>query len=90
MRLGIFAKTFARPDLAAPLDAVVAAGLDCVQFNYSCVGLGRLPERIGPRVASAAAVEIARHGLSLAAISGTFNMVDPNPAKRRQWILCVK
>jgi hypothetical protein len=45
MRLGIFAKTFVRPDLAATLDAVAACGLDSLQFNFSCSGLPNLQER---------------------------------------------
>jgi sugar phosphate isomerase/epimerase/pimeloyl-ACP methyl ester carboxylesterase len=83
MRLGIFAKTFARPDLAATLDAVAACGLDCVQFNFACAGLPSLPERIDPGVARQVASELQRRGLSMAAVSGTFNMIDPDPAKRR-------
>ena len=33
MRLGIFARTYTRPTLEAVLDAVLADGLDAVQFN---------------------------------------------------------
>ena len=83
MRLGIFAKTFARPNLAATLDAVAASGLDCVQFNFACAGLASLPEKIELGVASMIAGELLRRRLSVAAVSGTFNMIDPDPAKRR-------
>jgi sugar phosphate isomerase/epimerase/pimeloyl-ACP methyl ester carboxylesterase len=82
MRLGIFCKTFARPDLPANLDAVRDCGLDCVQFNFSCAGLPSLPEKIDLRLFSAVACELARHRISVAAISGTFNMIDPDLAKR--------
>jgi hypothetical protein len=34
MQIGIFAKTFVRPTLAATLDAVVEHGIGCVQFNF--------------------------------------------------------
>ncbi len=84
MRLGIFAKTFARPSLAATLDAVAACGLDCVQFNFSCAGLPSLPERIVPEMVSPIARELKRRRLSVAAVSGTFNMIGPDPAKRRE------
>jgi sugar phosphate isomerase/epimerase/pimeloyl-ACP methyl ester carboxylesterase len=84
MRLGIFAKTFVRPNLAATLDAVAACGLDSVQFNFSCAGLTGLTEKIDPRVVSAAACELQRRRLSVAAVSGTFNMIDPDPANRRE------
>jgi sugar phosphate isomerase/epimerase/pimeloyl-ACP methyl ester carboxylesterase len=84
MRLGIFAKAFVRPNLADALDAVVACGLDCVQFNFSCVGLPSLPEKIDRGVVSAAACELKRRHLAVAAVSGTFNMIDPDPARRRE------
>jgi sugar phosphate isomerase/epimerase/pimeloyl-ACP methyl ester carboxylesterase len=84
MRLGIFAKTFVRPELAATLDAVASCGLDCVQFNFSSAGLPSLPEKIDPRIVSVAVHELARRRLSVAAVSGTFNMIDPDLAKRRE------
>ncbi len=33
MQIGILSKVFVRPTLEAVLDAVAAAGLECVQFN---------------------------------------------------------
>jgi len=84
MLLGIFAKVFSRPNLAATLDAVAACGLDCVQFNFSCAGLPSLPEKIEPGIVGAAAGELKRRRLSVAAVSGTFNMIDPDAAKRRE------
>ncbi len=48
MRLGIFAKTFARPGLPEILAAVKSQGLDCVQFNLACVGLETVPARFPP------------------------------------------
>jgi sugar phosphate isomerase/epimerase/pimeloyl-ACP methyl ester carboxylesterase len=84
MRLGIFAKTFVRPNLADTLDAVAHGGFDCVQFNFACAGLPSLPERIDPRLVSAAACELKRRHLAVAAVSGTFNMIDPDPDRRRE------
>ena len=43
MELGIFAKTYRRPDVRATLDAVRALGLGCVQFNLECAGLLSMP-----------------------------------------------
>jgi sugar phosphate isomerase/epimerase len=83
MRLGIFCKTFPRPALGAALGAVRAHGLDCVQFNMACVGLPPLPDRIGDEVADAVRRETAARGITVAAVSGTFNMAHPDPARRR-------
>ncbi len=84
MRLGIFAKIFIRPTLAETLDAVAACGLDCVQFNFSCAGLLSMPDDIAPEALAAIACELRLRAFSVPAVSGTFNMIDPNLDRRRQ------
>ena len=83
MRIGIFAKVFARDDVAATFDAVREHGLDCVQFNLSVAGLPTLPDRIEPETAETVRHEAARRGIELAALSATFNLVDPSLERRR-------
>jgi sugar phosphate isomerase/epimerase len=75
MRVGIFARTYARPTLEAVLDAVLADGLDVVQFTPALLDG---PELEIERVASAH----ADRGLQIAAVSGTYNMAHPDPARR--------
>jgi sugar phosphate isomerase/epimerase len=82
MQLGIFAKTFVRPTLGATLDAVIEHGLNCIQFNFACVGLPSLPDRIEPELARMIQVETQRRGLSLSGVSATFNMIHPDEEKR--------
>ena len=82
MQLGIFAKTFVRPTLGEVLDAVVQHGLDCVQFNLACAGLPTLPERIAPGVAEEIHRELQQRAITMAAVSGTFNMIHPDLRKR--------
>jgi sugar phosphate isomerase/epimerase len=83
MRLGIFAKTFARTSLGEALDAVRAHGIGCVQFNMSCAGLPTMPEEIPSVVAERIRVALDGRDLTVAAVSGTFNMIHPDPGKRR-------
>lgn len=83
MELGIFARTFARPSVEATLDAVAAHGLNCVQFNLACAGLPTLPEVIEPALGDRIALAFEARGLRMAAISGTFNLIHPDPAHRR-------
>jgi sugar phosphate isomerase/epimerase len=78
MHLGIFAKTFSRPTLGATLDAIVAHGLAHVQFNLSCVGLPTLPDEIDEARCLEIATAFRDRRLTMAAISGTFNMCDPD------------
>jgi sugar phosphate isomerase/epimerase len=81
MELGIFAKTFPRPTLEQALDAVVSHGLTHIQFNMSCMGLATLPDKLDEGSCVWIAQSLRERGLSMAAISGTFNMVDPNVSR---------
>src|SRR6516164_7367249 len=80
--IGIFAKTFPRPTLEENLDAVARHGLSVVQYNLACAGLPSLPERIEPRLAQQIADAAAARGITVAAVSGTFNMIDPIRQRR--------
>lgn len=83
MRLGIFAKTFAgnapMPVLAAARDAGYAA----VQYNMACSGLAAMPDKIDPQTTVAIAQATAQTGVRIAAVSGTYNMIHPDPAVRQ-------
>ncbi len=82
MRLGIFAKTFPRSSLEETLDAVRAHEMGCVQFNMSCAGLRQMPEEIPPELADRILEEMNRRDLTMSAVSGTFNMIHPDPERR--------
>ncbi|MDB5351093.1 MAG: Xylose isomerase domain protein barrel [Planctomycetota bacterium] len=81
-RLGIFAKTFNRPTLGETLDAVCAHPIRIVQFNLSCAGLPTLPDHLEEAECKAVATAVRDRGLTMAAISGTFNPIDPDLARR--------
>lgn len=85
MELGIFSKTFVRPTLEASLDAVASHGLSAVQFNFAQVGLPTLPERLDPGFCAELAAAFRQRGLSLTAVSGTFNLIagDSRPQSNR-------
>jgi len=82
MQIGIMAKTFARPSLGATLDAVVAHGLFSVQFNLTCAGLPTLPDTLDAATAVAIHDQLAARGIAMAAVSGTFNLIHPDPVQR--------
>ena len=82
MRLGIFAKTFPRSSLEETLDAVREHEMGCVQFNLSCAGLRPMPEEIPPELADRIREEMDRRHLTISAVSGTFNMIHPDPERR--------
>ena len=84
MQLGIFARTFVRPSLDDTLDAVKSYGLDCLQFNFSCIGQPTLPESIDPALAFRIRTELEKRSLAMVAVSGTCNLIHPDPAQRAQ------
>jgi len=81
-RLGIFAKTFPGSDPAAVLAAVASAGYSCAQYNMTCSGLPSMPDSIDVRQATRVAEASARTGVAIVAVSGTYNMIHPDPRIR--------
>ena len=84
MRLGIFAKTFPGTTPDVVITAARAAGFSAVQYNMACSGLASMPDVIPPGIAES--VSTARHqaGVEISAVSGTYNMVHPDPMVRAQ------
>ena len=64
------------------LQAVKQAGYDVAQFNMACVGLPSMPETIAPSIAKEIATASSTSGVTIAAVSGTYNMIHPDPAIR--------
>ena len=87
MQLGIFARTFPRPTLEETFDAVVAHELHCVQFNMACVGLPSLPDYIASDVITRIHKEATSRQISIAAVSGTYNMIHPDLRQRQTGLL---
>jgi sugar phosphate isomerase/epimerase len=82
MRLGIFAKTFAGTDPLTVLQAAKGAGFAAVQYNTACSGLTAMPDALTHQQAAAVADASAATGMRIAAVSGTYNMIHPDPAVR--------
>lgn len=81
-RIGIFAKTFPGTEPRAVLAAVQSAGYDCAQFNLACAGLDATPLAVPEPVARAVAAAAQESGVHLAALSGTTNLIHPDPKAR--------
>jgi sugar phosphate isomerase/epimerase len=80
--IAIFAKAFRRPTLEGNLDVIRSHGIGVVQYNLSCAGLPTLPQHIEPLLAQRIGAAAASRRITLAAISGTFNMIDPVRERR--------
>lgn len=90
MKPGIFAKTFQRGTLEEVLDAMQSLGLSATQFNMACAGLTPLPEHISPELSRVIGDGLKQRGMSMSAVSGTFNMIHPHPAEREQGLKCLR
>jgi sugar phosphate isomerase/epimerase len=80
--IGIFPRTFTRPTLEATLDAVAGHGLRWVQFNMESVGPLDMPDRIPPATVERIRQASAAREIRIAALSGTYNMIHPDPRVR--------
>lgn len=87
MELGIFARTFPRPTLEQTLDQIADRGITHVQFNMSCAGSPTLPDRVDEDLCIWIARCFRERGLTMAAISGTFNVIDPNMIRLHENLL---
>jgi len=84
MQLGIHLGAFASRPFEQALDRAAAAGLECIHLNFKSLGLPPLPEQIDPAVCQRVSRETRARGLRVATLSGTFNMIHPDPQVRRQ------
>ncbi len=86
--IGILTTTFPDPpgsgnlSLESTLDTIAAHALGAVQFDLSCAGMPSMPDAIDPAAADHIRAALAARGISMAALSGTFNMIHPDPALR--------
>ena len=83
MQLGIFLKTFDRPTLEEALDAVEAHEFECVQFNMESAGLPTVPGQLDHALCEQIREAMADRNIRMAALSGTYNMIHPDPEERR-------
>ncbi len=82
MRLGIFARTFPGHEPAAVLRAVRAAGYGCTHLNLASAGLEAMPESVPPAALTAIAAASQKSGVAIESLSGTYNMIHPDPDVR--------
>jgi sugar phosphate isomerase/epimerase len=84
MNLGIFAKTFDGTTPLEVLSSARSAGYKTVQYNMACSGFGSLPLTIDEEAARAVNFASKETGVSIAAISATYNMIHPKLSEREK------
>jgi sugar phosphate isomerase/epimerase len=83
MEIGIYTRTFDRPTLEGTLDAVAAHGIHYVQFNFANAGVPTLPDQIDLALVDRVRAAMDARKIMFASVAGTYNMIDPDFARRR-------
>jgi sugar phosphate isomerase/epimerase len=93
-QLGVLTSEFERASLEETLDAVASHGIEAVQFQLGSavpsiplqsslrLGLDVLGEHLSPRLCEDIRRQLAKRGIVMAAVDGTFNMVHPDQDRR--------
>ena len=79
----LLATTFTTGTLEARLDAAKACGLSCVQMSMACANLPEMPDAIPAELPEKIRHEASARGITIASLTGTFNMTHPDPEHRR-------
>lgn len=82
--IGIFSRTYETGDLRDTYRRMTGHGICCTQFNLSNAGLPSLPEEIREEDLARIRSLTMEYGIRLDALSGTFNMIDPDETLRRK------
>ncbi|HEY3289950.1 MAG TPA: sugar phosphate isomerase/epimerase family protein, partial [Anaerolineae bacterium] len=62
--------------------AVLSHGIQVIQFNLSSAGLPSLPDSVPQQIGTEIANAAAKRHIRIAALSATYNMIDPNVEER--------
>ena len=84
MHIGILTNTFDTTSLDDTMRAVQRHGITHVQLELPSVGLSSMPDHFDRTHAQRIGNAFAQIGVSIAAVSGTFNMIHPDTSYRAQ------
>jgi sugar phosphate isomerase/epimerase len=88
MELGIFSRTYRPIGLDRIFARIAQDGYQTIQFNFSSAGLPSLPKEWPETVIEGVKAGAIQSGLSICALSGTYNMAHPDVARRLADRLC--
>lgn len=82
MRIGVMTSVFKRPTIEDVAKAIRAAGLTAIQLSLESAGLEDLPATLDEPTCARIRAAFDRQGVAISAVSGTFNAIDPDSARR--------
>jgi sugar phosphate isomerase/epimerase len=80
--LGLLSPEFPSDSLSANLDAIAATGAASVQFDLVSAVAHTFPTELSEATIETIKAGFSERQLTLAALSGTYNMIDPDPQAR--------
>ena len=83
MELGIFSRTYQPKGIERIFAQIAQDGFRTVQFNFSSAGLSSLPKDWPEAAIKEVMVSANESGLTICAMSGTYNMAHPDVARRQ-------
>lgn len=84
MQIGIFETIFRRASLSESLDAVLSHSIRCLQFDLSSAGISHDAANISEERCRNAQQLLSARGMTMSAVSGTFNMAHPDSRHRER------
>jgi sugar phosphate isomerase/epimerase len=82
VKLGIFSRTYQPIGIDRIFAQIARDGFQTVQFNFSSAGLPSLPKDWPEVMIKEVMASASRSGLTICALSGTYNMAHPDVARR--------
>lgn len=86
MHIGIFSRTYSDENMANVFKSMAQQGIFHTQFNFQTAGLKPLPDDVSEETLKDILQLSRQYGVELVALTGTFNMIDPNSAQKEAGI----
>ena len=86
MELGIFSRTYEVSDLKETYERMTKDGIYHTQFNFSNAGIETLPNSITQEKIHEIQTLTEDYKITIHALTGTFNMIDPDTEARKKGI----
>lgn len=84
MEIGVFSRTYETGDLKETFRRMTEQGIYHTQFNLCNAGLPTLPEEIREEDLERIQKTTEEFGVTIDAVTGTFNMIDPDEEARKK------
>jgi sugar phosphate isomerase/epimerase len=82
VELGVFSRTYQPIGIDRIFAQIARDGFQTIQFNFSSAGLPSLPKDWPEVIVKEVMASASQHGLTICALSGTYNMAHPDVARR--------